>query len=69
MVNQQPGGTHEYVKCVVVGNSGVGKTCLTCAWACDTKYTLQNLVKSHAATVWAIDHYRNDREVRDTIYR
>lgn len=54
---------NEFVKCVVVGDPGVGKTCLVCARACDTKYTLQQLVKTHVATVWAIDHYRNDREV------
>ena len=47
----------------LVGDSGVGKTCLVCAWACNAKYDLKSLVKSHAATVWATDHYRYDKEV------
>lgn len=53
----------EFVKCVIVGDPGVGKTCLICAWACGVKYCLSQLVKTHVATVWAIDHYRTDREV------
>ncbi|XP_041371093.1 rho-related BTB domain-containing protein 1-like [Gigantopelta aegis] len=64
MVNQQQ-GQNEIIKCVLVGDSGVGKTCLVCAWACNAKYDLKSLVKSHAATVWATDHYRYDKEVLD----
>ena len=61
-MNQQQ-GQNEIIKCVLVGDSGVGKTCLVCAWACNAKYDLKSLVKSHAATVWATDHYRYDKEV------
>ena len=53
----------QVVKCVLVGDSGVGKTRLTCARACGTRYTLQELVGRHVPTVWAIDHYRKDKEV------
>ncbi|GAB1604023.1 rho-related BTB domain-containing protein 2-like [Argonauta hians] len=53
----------EFVKCVIVGDPGVGKTCLICAWASGVKYCLNELVKTHVATVWAIDHYRTDREI------
>ncbi|XP_069140468.1 LOW QUALITY PROTEIN: rho-related BTB domain-containing protein 1-like [Argopecten irradians] len=71
MVNKAPvdistgSSQYEYVKCVVVGDSGVGKTCLVRAWACDTKYRLEQLVKTHVSTVWATDHYRNDKEILD----
>ena len=37
---------------------------LVCARACGTKYSLQQLIQTHVPTVWAIDTYRKDREVR-----
>jgi Rho-related BTB domain-containing protein 1/2 len=65
MVNRslEEGSQYEYIKCVVVGDAGVGKTCLICAWACGTTYNLERLVKTPSSSVWAIDHYRNDQEV------
>ncbi|XP_062608015.1 rho-related BTB domain-containing protein 1-like, partial [Saccostrea cucullata] len=67
MVNRslEEGSQYEYIKCVVVGDAGVGKTCLICAWACGTNYTLERLVRTPSSSVWAIDHYRNDQEVMD----
>ncbi|KAK3791334.1 hypothetical protein RRG08_012518 [Elysia crispata] len=65
MVNQALSGFEEIIKCVIVGDSGVGKTCLTCSYACNTKYDLRKLVRTHQATVWATDHYQKDREVLD----
>jgi Rho-related BTB domain-containing protein 1/2 len=53
----------ELVKCVVVGDTGVGKTRLVCARACGTKYNLQQLMQTHHSTIWAIDNYRRDVEV------
>ena len=52
------------VKCVAVGDTGTGKTRLICAQASGTSYTIQQLMMTHVPTVWAIDHYRKDREVR-----
>ncbi|KAL4232158.1 Rho-related BTB domain-containing protein 1 [Mactra antiquata] len=54
---------NEYIKCVAIGDSGVGKTCLITAWACNTHYTLDQLVKTHVSTVWAHDHYRIDNDI------
>ncbi|KAK6186195.1 hypothetical protein SNE40_008281 [Patella caerulea] len=65
MVNPQTTGQYEVVKCVIVGDSGVGKTCLIRALACNARFNLQELVKTHVATVWAIDHYHNDEEVME----
>lgn len=69
MVNRsyEEGSQYEYIKCVVVGDAGVGKTCLICAWACGTNYNLERLVKTPSSSVWAIDHYRNDQEVKQII--
>ncbi|GFO14645.1 rho-related BTB domain-containing protein 1-like [Plakobranchus ocellatus] len=63
MVNQALSGFEEIIKCVIVGDSGVGKTCLACSYACNAKYDLRKLVRTHQATVWATDHYQNDKEV------
>ncbi|XP_045190267.2 rho-related BTB domain-containing protein 1-like [Mercenaria mercenaria] len=54
---------NEFIKCVAIGDSGVGKTCLITAWACNTHYNLEQLVKTHVSTVWAHDHYRKDPEI------
>lgn len=60
-----PKDNYEYIKCVVVGDSGVGKTCLTCAWSVGTTYKLESLVKSHMSTVFAVDHFMKDKNVYD----
>ena len=44
-----------------------GKTCLITTWACEKNFSLKELVKTHVSTVWATDHYRNDREVREKV--
>ncbi|KAH3855821.1 rho-related BTB domain-containing protein 2-like [Dreissena polymorpha] len=54
---------NDYIKCVVIGDSGVGKTCLISSWACNTSYSLEQLVKTHVSTVWAHDHYRKDANI------
>lgn len=61
--SQHPSVLNEYTKCVVVGDSGVGKTCLITTWACQKNFSLKQLVKTHVSTVWATDHYRNDRDI------
>lgn len=53
-------GELQVIKCVVVGDTGVGKTRLICARALGTTYTLQQLVQTHVPTVWAIDQYRKN---------
>jgi len=58
-----PNVLSEYIKCVVIGDSGVGKTHLITAWACNTSYNIEQLVKTHVSTVWAHDHYRQDQDV------
>ena len=65
MAHQEYHLDHHLVKCVVVGDTGVGKTRLICARACKTKYTLSQLMQTHVPTVWAIDHYRKDKNVSD----
>ena len=57
-------GESNMVKCVVVGDTGVGKSRLVCSRACGTSYTLKQLMRTHVPGVWAIDHYRNDKKVR-----
>jgi len=51
------------VKCVVVGDTGVGKTRLICARSCQRQYSLTKLMQTHVPTVWAIDQYRRSSEV------
>lgn len=63
MARQESHLDRHLVKCVVVGDTGVGKTRLICARACRTKYTLSQLMQTHVPTVWAIDHYRKDKNV------
>jgi len=53
----------ELVKCVVVGDTAVGKTRLICARACDSRLDLNQLMQTHIPTVWAIDQYRMHKEV------
>ncbi|CAN8023748.1 unnamed protein product, partial [Ixodes persulcatus] len=61
MSHEQP--HQELVKCVVVGDTGVGKTRLICAKACNTKVSLPQLMTTHIPTVWAIDQYRIYKDV------
>lgn len=53
----------ELVKCVLVGDTGVGKTRLICARACNIRMSLRQLLTTHVPTVWAIDQYRMYKEV------
>ncbi|XP_046908327.2 rho-related BTB domain containing isoform X1 [Dermatophagoides farinae] len=53
----------ELVKCVVVGDTAVGKTRLICAKACNLILDLSQLMTTHIPTVWAIDQYRIHKEV------
>ncbi|CAG0879065.1 unnamed protein product [Darwinula stevensoni] len=61
MDNEQP--DQELVKCVVVGDTAVGKTRLICARACNQRVSLPQLLTKHVPTVWAIDQYRICKEV------
>ncbi|GIY99214.1 rho-related BTB domain-containing protein 1 [Caerostris extrusa] len=67
MDNEQP--HQEHVKCVVVGDTAVGKTRLICARACNARLTLNQLLTTHIPTVWAIDQYRIYKEVLERSYR
>jgi len=53
----------ETVKCVLIGDTGVGKTRLARSRACGTEYSLPQLVQTHVPTIWAIDQYRTASEV------
>ncbi|CAG7716727.1 unnamed protein product [Allacma fusca] len=53
----------ELVKCVLVGDTAVGKTRLICARACNARMSLRQLLSTHVPTVWAIDQYRMYKEV------
>lgn len=61
MDNEQP--HQELVKCVVVGDTAVGKTRLICARACNKQVSLAQLLSTHVPTVWAIDQYRIYKDV------
>ncbi|XP_030758790.1 rho-related BTB domain-containing protein 1 [Sitophilus oryzae] len=61
MDNEQP--HQELVKCVVVGDTAVGKTRLICARACNKQVSLAQLLATHVPTVWAIDQYRIYKDV------
>uniref|UniRef100_A0A2A4JDM4 BTB domain-containing protein n=1 Tax=Heliothis virescens TaxID=7102 RepID=A0A2A4JDM4_HELVI len=61
MDNEQP--HQELVKCVVVGDTAVGKTRLICARACNKHVSLSQLMTTHVPTVWAIDQYRIYKDV------
>lgn len=63
MDNEQP--HQELVKCVVVGDTAVGKTRLICARACNKHVSLSQLMTTHVPTVWAIDQYRIYKDVSD----
>lgn len=65
MDNEQP--HQELVKCVVVGDTAVGKTRLICARACNKHVSLSQLMTTHVPTVWAIDQYRIYKDVSFTI--
>jgi len=56
---------HELVKCVVVGDTAVGKTRLICARTCNSRLDLTQLMNTHIPTVWAIDQYHIHKEVSD----
>ncbi|XP_067135297.1 rho-related BTB domain-containing protein 1-like [Centruroides vittatus] len=61
MDNDHP--NQELVKCVVVGDTAVGKTRLIRSRACDAPLTLSQLLTTHIPTVWAVDQYRIHKEV------
>ncbi|XP_018015583.1 rho-related BTB domain-containing protein 1 isoform X2 [Hyalella azteca] len=61
MDNEQP--HQELVKCVVVGDTAVGKTRLVWARAGNKQFSLVELLNTHVPTVWAIDQYRVCKEV------
>lgn len=62
MDNELP--RQELVKCVVVGDSAVGKTRLIVARATNQAMTRSQLFQTHIPSVWAIDQYRMCQEVR-----
>ncbi|XP_071506571.1 rho-related BTB domain-containing protein 1-like [Diadema antillarum] len=61
MDNELP--RQELVKCVVVGDSAVGKTRLIVARATNQAMTRSQLFQTHIPSVWAIDQYRMCQEV------
>ena len=59
----EEGSNPHVIKCVIVGDKGVGKSHLVCSRACGTKYSLKELLQTHVSTVWAVDQYRTNPEV------
>jgi len=53
----------ETVKCVLVGDTAVGKTRLICARVYSKQVSLAELLTMHVPTVWAVDTYRTHKEV------
>ena len=53
----------ETVKCVLVGDTAVGKTRLICARVYNKQVSLSELLTMHVPTVWAVDTYRIHKEV------
>lgn len=66
MDNEQP--HQELVKCVLVGDTAVGKTRLICARACNKHVSLSQLLSTHVPTVWAIDQYRIYKDVIELFF-
>lgn len=62
MDNEQP--HQELVKCVLVGDTAVGKTRLICVRACNKQVSTSQLLNVHTPTVFAIDQYRIYKDVR-----
>ena len=58
---------HEFVKCVVVGDTCVGKTRLICSYVFNhPEVAVTSLYnRSHIPTVFAIDHYMTDATIRE----
>lgn len=60
----------ELIKCVVIGDSGVGKTRLICAEALGIRTSFPNINQNshhvvHFPSVFAIDRYHESREIRE----
>jgi len=57
-------GSQLLVKCVVVGDQGVGKSHLICSRASGTRYSLRELVvQAHISSIWTVDQYRENHDV------
>ncbi|KAH9518755.1 Rho- BTB domain-containing protein 2 [Bulinus truncatus] len=69
MTSDHSAGVEEVINCVVVGDSGVGKTYLTRAHACNATYRPDNVLKIHQSSVWAIDNYQHDSEILERSVR
>ncbi|KAH9518736.1 Rho- BTB domain-containing protein 1 [Bulinus truncatus] len=69
MTSDHSTGVEEVINCVVIGDSGVGKTYLTRAYACNATYCPDNFLKIHQSSVWAIDNYQHDNEILERSVR